>query len=471
MAERDRVGGGLSDPGWMARVMEETWRRFPEVATDLAHPSPVLRAAQPAAVLTAGDRGARPRARAASPGGAHRRAHPRPLPGARAARRRRRRRCAAPRASAVSRSATGGSPPARSSSRSGLLVPQRLAGLRRRHGRRLPHGRGGRRAPLGHGVLQLLRDRPQGLRRWTRTASTAPRPSRTPTARSSPSAGRAPIGAVGPHPWEASLARAALRGPVFSILDRAARGRRARPCARPCRTSSWRSTGWASTRSAGASRSASSRRGPCAAPAACARPTNRAGRASPASRRPGHPVARADRRRGERRGRGQRRVHDRVGDVVGAGRGGARRPGSRRRADRCAAPGASACGRPAARDRRTSGARSRARCRRTPCRSRSTPCGAARACGGRRSRSTGSGTRRRARCAGPTPAARSARGRRRRCSRRRAGRSPGALARAESRGMHVRDDMPATNDALAVRIVLDGLDEVAVSDEPLGVTA
>ena len=47
----------------------------------------------------------------------------------------------------------------------------------------------------------------------------------------------------------------------------------------------------------------------------------------------------------------------------------------------------------------------------------------------------------------------------------------GALARAESRGMHVRDDMPATNDALAVRIVLDGLDEVAVSDEPLGVTA
>ena len=37
--------------------------------------------------------------------------------------------------------------------------------------------------------------------------------------------------------------------------------------------------------------------------------------------------------------------------------------------------------------------------------------------------------------------------------------------------MHVRDDMPATNDALAVRIVLDGLDEVAVSDEPLGVTA
>jgi succinate dehydrogenase/fumarate reductase flavoprotein subunit len=47
----------------------------------------------------------------------------------------------------------------------------------------------------------------------------------------------------------------------------------------------------------------------------------------------------------------------------------------------------------------------------------------------------------------------------------------GALARAESRGMHVRDDMPATNDALAVRIVLDGVDEVAVSDEPLGVTA
>ena len=47
----------------------------------------------------------------------------------------------------------------------------------------------------------------------------------------------------------------------------------------------------------------------------------------------------------------------------------------------------------------------------------------------------------------------------------------GALARVESRGMHVRDDMRATNDALAVRIVLDGLDEVAVSDESLVVTA
>jgi succinate dehydrogenase/fumarate reductase flavoprotein subunit len=45
----------------------------------------------------------------------------------------------------------------------------------------------------------------------------------------------------------------------------------------------------------------------------------------------------------------------------------------------------------------------------------------------------------------------------------------GALARAESRGMHVRDDLPATRDSLALRIVLDGVDEVVVSDEPLGV--
>src|SRR5215210_8175920 len=43
MAERDRIGGGLADRGWMARVLEETWRRFPEVAGDLAYPSPVLR--------------------------------------------------------------------------------------------------------------------------------------------------------------------------------------------------------------------------------------------------------------------------------------------------------------------------------------------------------------------------------------------------------------------------------------------
>jgi succinate dehydrogenase/fumarate reductase flavoprotein subunit len=47
----------------------------------------------------------------------------------------------------------------------------------------------------------------------------------------------------------------------------------------------------------------------------------------------------------------------------------------------------------------------------------------------------------------------------------------GALARAESRGMHIRDDLPATNDALALRIVLDGVDRIAVSDEPLGVPA
>jgi succinate dehydrogenase/fumarate reductase flavoprotein subunit len=47
----------------------------------------------------------------------------------------------------------------------------------------------------------------------------------------------------------------------------------------------------------------------------------------------------------------------------------------------------------------------------------------------------------------------------------------GALARAESRGMHVRDDLPATNEALALRIVLGGVDEVTVSEEPLGVPA
>src|SRR5215210_7827907 len=43
MAERHRIGGGLADRGWMARMLEETWRRFPEVAGDLAHPSRVLR--------------------------------------------------------------------------------------------------------------------------------------------------------------------------------------------------------------------------------------------------------------------------------------------------------------------------------------------------------------------------------------------------------------------------------------------
>jgi hypothetical protein len=31
--------------------------------------------------------------------------------------------------------------------------------------------------------------------------------------------------------------------------------------------------------------------------------------------------------------------------------------------------------------------------------------------------------------------------------------------------------MPATDDALALRIVLDGVDDIAVSDEQLGVTA
>jgi hypothetical protein len=37
--------------------------------------------------------------------------------------------------------------------------------------------------------------------------------------------------------------------------------------------------------------------------------------------------------------------------------------------------------------------------------------------------------------------------------------------------MHVRDDLPATNEALALRIVLGGVDEVTVSEEPLGVPA
>ena len=138
---------------------------------------------------------------------------------------------------------------------------------------------------------------------------------------------------------------------------------------------------------------------------------------------------------------------------------------------RCTAPAARACGRRDGRARRTSGARSRARCRRTRCRWRSTRC--ARAPAMRRAQvaldglwgavgrslhgADARGAVRAREAAAMLATARWA--------------FTGALARAESRGMHVRDDMPATNDALAVRIVLDGVDEVAVTDEPLGVTA
>lgn len=41
MRERYDAGGELSERSWMARVLEETWRRWPEIADEIAYPAPL----------------------------------------------------------------------------------------------------------------------------------------------------------------------------------------------------------------------------------------------------------------------------------------------------------------------------------------------------------------------------------------------------------------------------------------------
>ncbi len=69
IAERDALGGNLSERSWMERVLEETWRRWPEVAGHARlsgrgvprHPQPRARgcAALPGTGLPARDATAR----------------------------------------------------------------------------------------------------------------------------------------------------------------------------------------------------------------------------------------------------------------------------------------------------------------------------------------------------------------------------------------------------------------------------
>ena len=229
------------------------------------------------------------------------------------------------------------------------------------------------------------------------------------------------IGAVGPHQWEASLARAALRGPVFSILDRAPED--ARPAMRAAMPNFFmaldrlgidpfrrrfeigfvqegtvRGTGglrpadewtgvpglWAAGDTLSRERIVGAASGAGAANAAFTIASGTwSGRAAAehAAREAGAEPA-----------------------VRGAGRVGLRPTGS---------PGPADEWREVTREVQAHA-----------CRSRSTRCETARACGGRRSRSTGSGAPSAGRSAGPTRAARCVHGRRRRCWRPPGGRSP-----------------------------------------------
>lgn len=56
MAERDEAGGNLSDRSWMLAVLEETWRRWPEVSLDHGYPAggPLRRLSSPGARLCQG---------------------------------------------------------------------------------------------------------------------------------------------------------------------------------------------------------------------------------------------------------------------------------------------------------------------------------------------------------------------------------------------------------------------------------
>jgi succinate dehydrogenase/fumarate reductase flavoprotein subunit len=469
MAERDRVGGGLSDPGWMARVLEETWRRFPEVAADLAHPSPVLRLpnlppfSRP--VIEGPVLGRALRRRAARIGvrildhspalellvdddGAVR--------GAAGVRRQQERDWRITAGAVVL--AVGGC-----SFRSGSLGSDVDTGDGYLMGAEVGARLSGMEFSNYYGIV------PKGSsldKNGFYGASTFTDADGEVVALGWSGA----IGAVGPHPWEASLARAALRGPVFSILDRAPED--ARPAMRaampnlfmaldrlgidpfrqrfeigfvqegtvrgtgglrPADESCW--TGvpglWAAGDTLSRERIVGAASGAGAANAAFTIASGTwSGRAAAehAAREP-----------------------DAEPTAHGAGRVGLRPTGS---------PGAADEWREVTREVQAHALPLEVNALRTgPGMRRAQVAldglwGAA----GRTLRGADARGAVRAReAAAMLATARWA--------------FTGALARAESRGMHVRDDMPATNDALAVRIVLDGVDEVAVSDEPLGVTA
>ncbi|MEA2177799.1 MAG: hypothetical protein QOG77_1096, partial [Solirubrobacteraceae bacterium] len=220
MDERDRIGGGLSDRGWMERVIEETWRRFPEVASELAHPSPVLNLPNMppfSRPVIEGPVYGRAMRRRASRLGVRVLDHSPALEllvdddgavrGAAGVRRQRDRAWRIEAGAVVL--ATGGC-----SYRSGSLGSDVDTGDGYLMGAEVGARLSGMEFSNYYGIVpkgsSLDKNGYYGASTFTDSDGDVVAVGWS-----------GAVGAVGPHPWEASLARAGLRGPVFSILDRA----------------------------------------------------------------------------------------------------------------------------------------------------------------------------------------------------------------------------------------------------------
>jgi succinate dehydrogenase/fumarate reductase flavoprotein subunit len=469
MAERDRIGGGLSDPGWMARVLEETWRRFPEVAGDLAHPSPMLRlpnlppASRP---VIEGPVYGRALRRRASRAGVRVLDHSPALEllvddegavrGAAGVRRQQERTWRIVAGAVIL--ATGGC-----SFRSGSLGSDVDTGDGLLMGAEVGARLSGMEFSNYYGIV------PKGSsldKNGYYGASTFTDADGEVVAVGWSGA----VGAVGPHPWEASLARAGLRGPVFAILDRAPEA--SRPAMRAAMPNFFMALdrlgidpftqrfeiGFVqegTVRGTGGLRPAD----------------ETCWTGVPGLWAAGDALSR-ERIVGAASGAGAANAAFTIASGTWAGRAAAEHATR----EQAPAPPLHGAGRVGLRPAGRAGAPDEWRAITRAVQEQALPMQI-------NALRTGPGMRRAQvaldglwRAAGETLRGADARGtvRAREAAAMLATARwafTAALARAESRGMHVRDDMPATNDALALRIVLDGTDEIAVSDEPIGVAA
>jgi succinate dehydrogenase/fumarate reductase flavoprotein subunit len=223
MAERDDAGGGLSERSWMARVLDETWRRWPEIADDLAYPGPIRFPGAVARPTIEGPVYLRALRRRVSRGGVRILDHAPALEllvdadgavaGAAGVQRQKDRAWRIAAGAVIL--ATGGC-----TWRSGSLGSNVDTGDGYLMGAEVGAHLSGMEFSNYYGIVPAgtTMDK-NGLYPWS-TFTDA-------DGETIAVGWSGPLGAIGPDPWDGSLIRAGVRGPVYAVLDRATADQRA----------------------------------------------------------------------------------------------------------------------------------------------------------------------------------------------------------------------------------------------------